>query len=149
LGIEVDSNTMTARLPPDKMARVLVAVTEALQKGCMTQLEAQSLAGFLDFCAQVVLLGRSQLRPLFAFVASFPADMRRSAHRRLHVEPRADLIWWKDLLPQFNGVRFLVDENRPIVHVVTDASNIGLGLFFFKSSHANASWSDYAAHLLP
>jgi hypothetical protein len=34
------------------------------------------------------------------------------------------------------------------VHVVTDALNASLSLFYFKSLNIDVSWRDYALHLL-
>ena len=34
------------------------------------------------------------------------------------------------------------------MHVITDALDAGLGLFYFKLLNIDASWRDYALHLL-
>jgi hypothetical protein len=147
LGVEVDSVAMEARLPATKLTRARHDVAAALACDSMSLLQAQELVGFLNFYAQVVTLGRSQLPPLFAFLRAFPPHCSRSTRRRIPHELRADLIWWRDLLPDYNRVRLLDDATRPIVHVVTDASNIGLGLFYFMSSAVDAHWRSYAATL--
>jgi hypothetical protein len=56
LGIEFDTLTMEARLPADKLAKARHATALALQCDSLTLLQAQSLAGLLNFCASVVRL---------------------------------------------------------------------------------------------
>jgi hypothetical protein len=86
----------------------------------MNRHEAESLAGLLSFCARVVRLGRTLFtQSLFLFIAKHPAY---NCQIKISKNLKADLRWWNELLPQFNGIRLLNDLNH-----VTDASNLGLG----------------------
>ncbi|TMD69347.1 MAG: hypothetical protein E6I91_02300 [Chloroflexi bacterium] len=141
LGIEVDTVKMEARLPSEKITKVLKHTHEALKKGTMNRHEAESLAGLLSFCARVVRLGRTFTQSLFLFIAKHPGYYRQA---KLNKELEADLRWWSELLPQFNGVRLLDDRNRVSVSLWTDASNEGLGAFYKSSSQE--SFMDIPEH---
>lgn len=69
-GIQVDSNLFIASLPPEKIAKAVAATAAALNTKFLTLREAQSLTGYLSFCAKVVRLGWVFMRPLWTFVAS-------------------------------------------------------------------------------
>jgi hypothetical protein len=85
LGVEVDSVAMGARLLATKLTQARHEVAAALACDSMFLLQTQELAGFLNFCAQVVMLGRSQLPPLFAFLRVFlPHCLRCTRCRILH-----------------------------------------------------------------
>ena len=65
LGIEIDSNSMEARLPSNKLTRARSLMAAHLKNSSISYLELQSLVGFLSFAARVVVLGRAFLRRLF------------------------------------------------------------------------------------
>lgn len=146
LGVEIDTNTMQARLSSHKMHRALEEVTTALKTGHLTLHKAQKLAGYLSFCSAVVTLGRTYMRRIWNFMGTFTS---LSAHRPLTTAIRKDLEWWKDLLPSFNGIRLFDDTARPVFHLYTDASLQGLGAFWFKSTIAEDGWKNYACKLHP
>jgi len=54
--------------------------------------------------------------------------------RRIPTDLRRDLIWWHDLLPQWNGVCFFDTKIRDVVSLYTDASGVGLGGYFMPGS---------------
>lgn len=141
LGIEVDTIKMEARLPPEKVTKVLTHTREALRKGSMNRHEAESLAGLLSFCARVVRLGRAFTQSLFLFIAKHPGYYQQA---KLNEDLKADLRWWNNLLPQFNGVRLLDDRNRVSVSIWTDACDKGVGAFYKTSSQG--SFTDIPEH---
>ena len=138
LGIEIDSVAMEARLPARKIAKAERLIDEALSRGTLTLRETQRLAGFLSFCSAVVLLGRTHLQRLWGFSSSFINPL---SHRPLTEPARADLTWWRDLLPRFNGVRFIDETLRPRFHLFTDASRTGLGGFFYPGGPEHSLWN--------
>lgn len=149
LGIEHDTSTFEARLSPEKLAKAVLITSEALKRRSLTLLEAQSLAGFLSFCSKVVRLGRTFMRNIWDFLASFPRSATRACRRSLSRAVRTDLSWWNKLLPQFNGKHLFDDSSRPVFHLYTDASSIGLGGFYFSTTSRQAHWQDHAATLDP
>jgi hypothetical protein len=149
LGIEHDTTTFEARLPPAKLAKAILLTSQALRRRSLTLLETQSLAGFLSFCAKVVRLGRTFLRNIWDFLASFPTSATRACRRSLPRRVKTDLSWWNMLLPQFNGKHLFDDSSRPRFHLYTDASSVGLGGFYFPATSVQANWEDYTTTLDP
>ena len=92
-GIEVDTNSFIARISPKKLHRAKEATEKALSNNSLTLHDAQSLTGFLSFCAQVVHLEWVFMRKLWDFVASFPLKSSQFTRRRIPAEVRADLEW--------------------------------------------------------
>jgi ribonuclease HI len=129
LGIRIDSVTMQASLPPDKLRKAHDATALALAKDSLTFKEAESLAGFLVFCTKVVPLGRSFLHALWSFCSTFT---HKSHSRRLTKRLREELQWWRDLLPTHHGIILLDPSQRQTFHLYTDACEEGYGGFYFN-----------------
>lgn len=127
LGVEFDTISLEARLPPDKIQKVIRQISAIMDKGTITRREAEELAGRLQWYSGVVRLGRAFIRSLYVFISQGP---RPFVPQRLPSRVRRDLTWWRDLLPVFNGVRLLDDDGRTVTHLHTDASDFGLGGYF-------------------
>lgn len=139
LGIEIDTLRMEARLSQKRIDEALSRVQHALDSKSLSLRDVQTLGGFLSFCAAVVQLGRTFLCSLWEFLASF--STRLVSRRAIPTTVRSDLHWWRDLLPDFNGVMLLEDTARQIYHLFTDASGTGYGAFWYPSdSPADADW---------
>jgi hypothetical protein len=146
LGIEINSIEMTAQLSLRKLEKAIRLVTYALTARRLTLLQTQQLAGYLSFCSSVVRIGRTYLRRLWDFMATFAKPW---SLRPLTATATADLIWWRDLLPRFNGIRILQDANRAVHHLYTDASNHGMGAFLYKDNTADGDWHKHASTVPP
>lgn len=131
LGIELDTNLFTARLPEKKLHRAIEATKAALIQQSLTLREAQSLTGFLSFCARAVRLGWVFMRSLWDFIASYPSQSSSYTKRRMSSAVQKDLTWWNTLLPTYNGVLFFDESKRPTIQLYTDASLQGLEGFFY------------------
>ena len=124
LGLELDSEAMEARLPPDKLEYLHGALVTWRQKRFCQLLELQELIGFLQFASQVIPRSRSFIRRLIRFSTSFPHQF---SIRRIPNSAKADVAWWSAFASHWNGVR-LLNASRPIVVVHTDASGVkGIG----------------------
>jgi hypothetical protein len=128
LGITIDTVLLQARLPPEKLQKALQLTRNALLRKKLSLQEAESLSGFLTWCAAVVTIGNLFLRHLWSFVARTRASHGHFSPR-IPALVRKDLQWWDELLPQFNGV-LLLQKDRPRVDLYTDASKSGLGAYF-------------------
>ena len=129
LGLEIDTNLFTLRVPEDKMERAFKATSQALQQESITLKEIEALAGFLGFCAPAVQLGRFHLRTIWSFVASYPQNKSHFIKRRIPAEVCEDLTWWRDLFPSWNRVLFFQDSTRDTISLFTDSSGFGMGGF--------------------
>ena len=146
LGIEIDSYLLEARLPQEKLARAQAAASSLLEPQRPRRRDLEATVGLLQHCAKVVRLGRARLQALYADLA---ASRSRFAQRRLSHSARADLRWWTETLPAFNGIH-LFRTDRPAIALYTDACDTGLGIFFFHtSSLSHASDWRTAAQSLP
>lgn len=76
LGRLVNSNTLMVSIPQDKVDRIIADTTVAIQRGQMTLLEAQQLAGRFAFSASAVQLGFVFCRRMWSFAASFKKEWR-------------------------------------------------------------------------
>src|SRR5882672_7641410 len=74
LGLELDSIAMEARLPHEKFTYLKAYLLDWQSQKTCTLREIQELAGFLQFCAQVIPHGRTFIRGLF------PAYVRSDIH---------------------------------------------------------------------
>ena len=63
-GIELETNTMEARLPNDKITKTKTFLSDFLRRKKVSLKEAQSLIGLLNFTCSVVVPGRAFLRRL-------------------------------------------------------------------------------------
>lgn len=137
LGIEIDTLAMVARLPDRKRAKGRRLVGTALSDGRLTRHDTEVITGFLNFCTEVIPLGRTFLARLYQFEHTFE---NHHASRPLTAGARADLLWWHDLLPTTDGTRLLQDPTRRIVHLFCDASQQALGGFWYEAAASQAEW---------
>lgn len=139
LGVLINTVLLEARLPSRKLEKALRLVLSAISAGQLSLNETEQLTGFLSFCTVVVRLGRTHLRRLWSFQASFHNPR---AQRPITASALEDLYWWRDLLPQFNGIHLLDDTVRPIYHLFTDASDLGQAGFWYVTPRPMSAWKD-------
>ena len=123
LGIELDSISMSLRLPEDKLSNFRKELQSYLQLKRVTKRQLQSLAGRLSWAAGVVRGGRVFLRRIFNKIS----NLKHSSHRTLLGSAvRDDILWWHTFLETFNGRSMLLDK-QPIECAFTDACNEAAG----------------------
>lgn len=144
LGLEVDTNNFTLRVPEDKMKKAFHATSRLHQQDSITRKEMENLAGFLSFCAPAVQLGRLHMRTIWTFVASYPQHKSSFIKKRVTADVREDLVWWRDLFPSWNGVRFFNDSIRDTVSLFTDSSGYGIG-GFHVANPVDPNFIDYSS----
>ena len=142
LGILLDTATMELRLPHDK----LEALTSLLRqwnttKKKTTKRELLSLIGKLSFAAKVIPAGRIFLRRLIDLSTSVK---KLHHHITLTAGARADIKWWQDFLPGWNGVSLMLQadwQTAADLNLFTDASGtLGFGAYF-KGAWIMGTWS--------
>ena len=122
MGLELDSISIEARLPHDKLERVR-HLLRAYQKCRKVKLQAsQSILGLLSFCCAVVRPGRCFLRRL----VDLTKGVSRPNHRvTLNKAARKDLSAWLIFVEFFNGSSLLLQERwvtSPSLDLYTDAA---------------------------
>lgn len=143
LGILLDTLLMQLRLPEEK----LIALMELLQQWRtisrkVTKRKLLSLIGKLSFAAKVVPAGRLFLRRLIDL-----STKAKKLHHRISLTAcaRADIQWWLDFLPGWNGVSLMLQPNwdpATDFNLFTDASGtIGYGAYF-QGAWIAGTWED-------
>ena len=132
LGIEIDTDAELVRLPPEKFEAIKTQLLEWSGKKKCTKRELLSLIGTLSFAAKVVKPGRMFLRRLIELSTTVSS---LNHHIDLNNEARADINWWSEFLPTWNGIA-LFQQNLTTSHSIqlfTDASKAGLGAVYNKA----------------
>lgn len=148
LGILIDTHTFELRLPADKLAHLQELIQSWVGRKHCTRRDLESLLGYLSHAATVINQGRTFLRQLFFLLAR-----DRAPYHRIHLDlgARADLLWWKVFLQDWNGSSFF-PPTTPALEVVSDASgSYGCGAFSLPHGWFQVQWpEDWAAtHIAP
>ena len=125
LGISLDTQSMQARLPDDKLHRIRHQVASWLTRKKATKREILSLVGLLQHATKVLIPGRTFLARMYYAAARLN---RLSYYTRLTKAFRSDLRWWHLFASYWNGLSFL-DCSLPGHEIHTDASG-GWGAVF-------------------
>ena len=139
LGIVVNTSTFELHLPMEKLTRLQETIQQWTQRRSCTQKELESFLGHLSHAATVIPLGRIFLRQLFSLLA-----LDRAPHHyiRLNLSARADLVWWRVFLQDWNGKSFF-PVTSPFSEVFSDASGtFGCGAFTSSYSWFQICWPD-------
>ena len=130
LGIELDSIELCARLPDEKLSELRSLLTTLLGTKSCTRRELESLVGKLQHASTVVKPGRTFLR---RFLDALRGIRRPNHYHRLSRECKLNIMWWNELLVDWNGVFFLDRPEwapAPDTHISSDASGkLGYGVF--------------------
>ena len=130
MGILLDSHSMEARLPQDKLARTKQALYQWSLTKSTTLRELQSLIGTLQFACRVIAPGRPFLQRIIHLTRG---TQLAHWHIKLNAGFRKDIKMWVDLKENWNGVSIFLDphvSHPPDLQLFTDASgSIGYGGF--------------------
>ena len=144
LGIELDTETWSLRLPRDKLTRIQDTLDTWRERKVCRRKELESLVGLLHHACKVIRPGRSFLRRMITLLSS--TNDRHVI--RLNRAFRADLAWWRMLAANWNGTG-LIPQNgtTPSTTLFTDASGSwGCGAFW-NQRWLQFHWSESAAPL--
>ena len=124
LGIEIDSAAQTIKLPQEKFKDLRSLLLSWNAKKKFIKHDLLSLIGSLAFACKVVKPGRIFLRRLIDLSTSVNS---LNHHIYLNSEARADIVWWIDFLPSWNGIEYI---QQPLVTSISlswyaDASMLG------------------------
>lgn len=123
LGIELDSISMSVRLPDDKLESFRQELHEFLHRKRASKRQLQAIAGRLSWAAGVVRGGRVFLRRIFDQISI----LKHASHKTIvSPEMRKDFLWWFNFLQTFIG-RSTVLDKQPLYGVFTDACDDGAG----------------------
>jgi hypothetical protein len=100
LGVELDTCKRTMSLPPVKLQELLVLLANWSRRRSATKKDLQRLVGKLNWCARVVMGGRTFIRNLMNAMCKLKQS---NHHIRLNAPARADIAWWCKALDLFHG----------------------------------------------
>ena len=151
LGIELDTLTMTAKLPVDKLQKYSANIDNFLLADKCTLRELKSLLGQLQFSTSVIPVGKCFLRRMYNATIGVT---RPYHHIRLTRQVKEDMLIWKDFLLNYNGVTLIkpresVDSTS--LHMFSDSCKYGFGgtfgHHFFQGSFPS-SWQTFSIEFL-
>ena len=132
LGIEIDSQEMTMKVPADKKREIfnLLKIWNGRRK--CTKTELLSFTGKLSHICKVVRPGRIFLRRLFDLSKTVTSGHH---HIYLNSNSRGDIQWWVDFLPNWSESTIIPETYAILssdIRLFTDASKMGLGAIYGK-----------------
>ena len=132
LGIELDTQALTLRLPAGKLTELKCLIISWTHRKACTKRDLQSLVGKLQHACKVVRPGRSFLRRMFELLKGV---LRKQHFIRLNKSFHSDLRWWQLFLDSWNGVAMIGSrEWSPAFHLYSDASgSFGCGAWWDQS----------------
>ena len=143
LGIEIDTINWQLRLPQEKYDALSHDLTTWLSRRSTSKRKLLSLIGTMNFATKVLPAGRIFLRRLINL-----STHATSLHHHLYLnqEAKADIQWWLNLLPLWNGTAPILEPKwtpSHILHIYTDASSLhGYGAFF-NGAWFRGSWAPH------
>ena len=123
MGIEVNANNKTVRIPQDKLSQVLEECQKFHGRTRVSRQALQSLLGRLIYVAKVVVPARAFLNRMLSY-------LRLQQGPIIHLGEAfvKDLNWFTSLVRAYNqSPSFDMIEQRLVQHVFVDASLLGLG----------------------
>ena len=139
LGLLLDSVHQEIRLPPAKLEEILQELRHWASRKSCTKRDLLSLIGTLSFASRAVPAGRLFLRRLITLSTT---ASQLHPHIRLDADARADISWWQDFLPSWNGTAKFIAPNPTTaadLELFTDAAG-ALGC----SAYFRGAWFHYA-----
>ena len=128
LGVEVNSLTMTLRIPEEKWKEIQELLVSWQEKNRATLKDVQKLTGSLNFVCKCVKSGWIYLSRILNFLRTLP----KFGSKTIPVSVKKDINWWVEFTPRFNDVSLITDNwwSSPDEVLSTDSCLSGGGAFF-------------------
>ena len=117
LGITLNSITLQASLPTDKLHRISLIIQNFLLANTCTKRQLLPLPGHFNYAVHIIPQGRSFLSHLLSIATAVPSI---HDHVTLDSACKMELKMWHQFLSSWNGISFFYDDH------VTDADDIQL-----------------------
>ena len=135
LGINIDSVNGTLTLDPKKQEEIRANLEKTLQMKRMTRAHLERLCGQLNWAANVIPWGRTQLCPLYTAFSR----LKERGHKILTTNIENELHWWFMCLNQCDKPR-PIWRNAATTQLATDACPKAGGAFY-QSDWTYCNWS--------
>ena len=134
--LEVTFNSVqgTMEVSPDRLKKLNQMLGKWLQKSHFSRKQLEQLIGKLQFVAACVRPGRIFISRLLNSLHGL--NLGQKWHP-MNENVRKDLCWWKEFLPQYNGVSvaWMRQHPTPDELLSTDASSVGLAGYFTDKAY--------------
>lgn len=127
LGIIIDTDLRQLRISTERLQEIITELNKWRFKRSASKRRLLSLVGKPTFIAKVVRSGRTFTRRLIE-LSKKPKFLHH--HVRLDKAAQADIKWWLQYLPVWNGVSYFYDDHwtdNNKLDLWTDASDWGIG----------------------
>lgn len=144
LGIQIDSISLMASLPQERMDEIHRLMVDWKSKEKSSIRDLQSLSGLLNFACACVAPGRIYTRRIIdqtTKLIRLKKDPRVDC--KLDNEVKLDILWWFKFLKKWNGKSLLYESEwveAPLLELFTDACKRGYG-GFYKNYWFEGEWS--------
>ena len=149
LGITLDTISFQASLPPDKLNRTTLLLSNYLDVPHCTKQQLLSLLGHLVYAMRIIPQGRSFISNLLQLSTSVG-----SLHHQVTFDPpcQTELRLWHLLLTNWNGITFFYNDyisSPEDINLYTDAApSVGFG-GYYAGRWFSSPWPDDFTHLDP
>ena len=131
LGIELNTVSMSASLPQDKIEKFMSLINKFLSSSNVTLKELQSLNGMLNFACGIIAPARAFSRRMY----NLSKGVTKSFHKiKMTNSVKSDLKVWQEFLMSYNNRTFFLDYlwlDTNVLKLETDSSStIGFGARF-------------------
>ncbi|XP_013863390.1 uncharacterized protein LOC106517215 [Austrofundulus limnaeus] len=130
LGITLDSSSFQASLPPEKVHRITLILSNFMLIDSCTKHQLLSLLGHLNYAMHIIPQGKSFISHLLSTAASVPS---LHGHLTLGDACRMEIKLWHHFLSSWNGISFFYNDfisHPDDIQLYTDATpSIGFGGF--------------------
>lgn len=137
LGLEIDTNEMSVRIPSHKIVELSSLIQIFLNRKKVSLRELQSLVGKLNFFGQAIRSSRAFIRRFYDAMT----PLKKPYHMlRLSREMKDDLSIWLSFLENFNGVTYIPDQvwfTDETLHLFTDSAG---GAYMGAACILNKQW---------
>ena len=131
LGIQLDTKTMCASLPEDKVEKFSNMIHEFMLCKSVTLTRIQSLCGMLNFLCSIIVPARAFIRSLYSLQVGVAKPYYKV---KITNSVKKDLAVWQSFLKGYNYKTFFLDfkwRTSEHLQLFTDAaSTIGFGAIF-------------------
>lgn len=134
LGLNIDTQAGTLSLAPEKVDKLNVRLTKAMNKKRLGKKDLQCLSGHLAWATNVIEWGRAHMNSLFQALRQLKEENHKT---RVTPEIKADIKWWLFCLNNNKPAwRALWPPIQPSISIETD-SCLAAGGAFLK---CNSAW---------
>lgn len=150
LGLDIDTVTMTLRIPIEKLERLKTKLSPLLSVKKVILRDLESVIGLMAFCSKAIPSSRAFLRRFYDLLASVK-NKKPFYYVRVNNEVKEDVKLWLKFLKSFNGTVIIPEQfwlSNEAIELFTDSSGnplLGCGTYF-AGHWAQFKWPDIWLH---